>query len=148
MPGQGAAAGGQGGRDRLRLFTQDPVSRCRAWGRGKQGGLRFLHLPCASLCKMMLPYVLLYLNSRCGELANAEKCRGRSRSQTGFPGKADFPASSGIYCNHLASNYRGPYSEERGAVSIPLPPSSSPRLAEGWSMQLSNRLMQNCFSHH
>lgn len=61
---------------------------------------------------------------------NAEKCRGRSRSQTGFPGKADFLASSGIYCNHLASNYRGPYSEERLAS-----PSLPPPLPTGWRME-------------
>lgn len=63
-------------------------------------------------------------------IRNAEKCRGRSRSQTGFPGKADFPASSGIYCNHLASNYRGPYSEERLA-SPSLPPPLPDWLKDG-----------------
>lgn len=46
MPGQGTAAGGQGGRDRLRLFTQDPVSRCRAWG----GGAGRVTVSPSSLC--------------------------------------------------------------------------------------------------
>lgn len=96
MPGQGAAAGGQGGRDRLRLFTQDPSSRCRAWGGGKQGGLRFLRLPCASLCKMMLPYVLLYLNSRCGELAARKSAEAGPVRKQAFQGRRTSPQALGF----------------------------------------------------
>lgn len=56
-------------------------------GGGEQGGLRFLHLPCASLCKMMLPYVLLYLNSRCGELTTRKSAEAGPVRKQAFQGR-------------------------------------------------------------
>lgn len=65
----------------------------------------FSHL---SLCRMMLAYVLLYLNSRCRKLTKGEHAETGYHLQTGFPGKADFLSRFGIYRIHLVSNYKGP----------------------------------------
>lgn len=66
---------------------------------------------CTLLFRTMLPYVLLYLNSRCCELAELKKAERRCHLLTGFLGKADFFSLGMLWIsyNRYITNYRMPY---------------------------------------
>lgn len=87
------------------------------WERGRRERNDFFIFS-MSFCRMMLPYVLLYLSSRCRKLTKWESAEARYHLQTGFPETADFLPRFGIHLIQFVSYYSG--RQQGGSVVLSL----------------------------